>query len=296
MSTRWTITLIRRNYPSWVSERERQQHEARLRNAASDKPWPPIVFKLLEAIHLPALPEPQEAVAWAVQLACGHEQPFINKTDDPPPKWEGIRLHCPEYDCTSAHRTISKWLEPGEPKPHFLHTDFGMKRYRATRLCNCRETKAVWVRPGEPRSGGEGKGYPCWTCCPDGADNRTFGYEAELHEQLPDEMVCDWKVKLDCGHEDVVHELPVEVTDPATYHAESENSPQKCFDQKCRPPAIVGIRKLGRVTSPRKEKPKASPARKTDPVATTAATAAALKRRLSPAERKALIAQLQEDT
>ncbi len=287
MSTRWTLAEIRKLYPTWVNERQGQREKAWRRNAEKDKPYPDVVFEFVLDVHLRRLPESHEAVAWALELACGHDVPHITSRADKEPQLEGETTDCAEWDCHSRHRSIETYLEPDEPRSKWADMEpLDLKTYRVTKLCRCEWTGRAYLDLSEPREPRLG----CRQCDP---DDDSIEYPLVVHEQLPDEMVRDWKVELDCGHHGTDYFLPAEVDDPAAYRTtKPARGPRSCSDRACRPQPITRVHRLGAVAPARKTRETTvQPA--LDPVA---ATAADLKRRLTPAQRKALIAQLQEDT
>jgi hypothetical protein len=129
----------------------------------------------------------------------------------------------------------------------------------------------------------------CRSC---GGDDPDFDVEiVALGERLPDRMVQNWTVELDCGHTGTDHHIPVECRDdPAAYRAaHPTRNGLRCIDGACDERQVRSIRRLGVLGKIRIPPVPATPPA---PVATAARD---LRRRLNKQERQDLIRQLQED-
>jgi hypothetical protein len=199
----------------------------------------------------------------------------------PPPD----RTPCPiSWSCQlNDGRTAVRYIEPGEPKPE--HAGFGMTRWSVTLACG-HESEVLRTEDEKSRVGDY---MVCRMCAPDDPD---FDVEiVALGERLPDVMVQDWEVELNCGHLGTDHFIPVSFRhDPAAYRAQHpRRKGLSCTDRACDEREVRNVRRLGVVGKIRTPKP--TPAR-LDPVAVAASD---LRRRLTRQERQALIRELQED-
>jgi hypothetical protein len=278
---RLTLAKARAKWPEWAAAHNKRREHGR---AAATERLGTVVADLLLRIHLPELPPPTEVVAYALDLECGHEEFWLAKRADastPNPE----RARCPVFWSCQLNdgRTAVRYVAPGEPKPQYEGS--GLTRWSVALACG----HAGEVLRAEESEDRVGDYLVCRGC---GGDDPDFDVEiVALGERLPDRMVQNWTVELDCGHTGTDYYIPVECQDdPAAYRAAHPTGKGlRCIDDACDERQVRGVRRLGVLGKIRIPPVPASPP---DPVATAARD---LRRRLSKQERQALIRQLQED-
>jgi hypothetical protein len=275
---RVTLADARAKWPEWVAAHDERRDKGR---AAATEKFGPAVADFLLKVHLPVLPPPTDVVAYALDLECGHEAFQLAKRGEAP-KPAPERARCPIFWSCQLNdgRTAIRYLEPGEPEPE--HAGLGLTRWSVALACG--HSGEVLCGDGEDRVGDY---LVCQTCAGDDPD---FDVEIlALGERLPDRMVQDWMVELNCGHTGTDHFIPVErKDDPAGYRAQHpRRNGLRCIDEACDQRQVRGVRRLGVLG-----KVRIPPSPPPDPVTTAARD---LRRRLTKQERQALIRQLQED-
>jgi hypothetical protein len=278
---RVTLAQARAKWPEW--EAAHNDRRAKGRRAAEEK-LGVVVANFLVDIHLPALPASTEIVAYALDLECGHEDFRLVKRDaDAKPTIE--RVPCPiGWKCQlNDGRMAVRYLEPGEPRAP--HAGWGLTRWSVTLACG-HQSQVLQMDNAESRIGDF---MLCRACALDDPDADVE--IVALDERLPDLMVQDWAVELNCGHVGTDYGIPVEFTDdPAEYRAQNPTRRgHRCIDRACDERKVRGVRRLGVLGKIRAPKP-ASP--RLDPVAQAAKD---LQLRLTKEQRQALIRQLQHE-
>lgn len=275
-----TLAQARAKWPEWEAAHNDRREKGR---RAATEEFGPIAANLLLDIHLPELPPPTEVVAYALEIECGHEDFWLVKRDvpKPPPEW----IPCPiSWSCQlNDGRTAVRYIEPGEPKPE--HAGFDMTRWSVTLACG-HESEVLRTEDEKSRVGDY---MVCRMCEPDDPD---FDVEiVALAERLPDMMVQNWEVELNCGHLGTDHFIPVSFQrDPAAYRAQHpRRKGLTCINRACDEREVRNVRRLGVLGKIRTPKPAPAPL---DPVALAASD---LRRRLTRQERQALIRELHED-
>ncbi|MBO3738124.1 hypothetical protein [Actinoplanes flavus] len=279
---RVTLAQARAEWPRW--EAAHNERRERGRRAAEEKHGL-AVANLLVDLYLPKLPSSTEIVVYALSLECGHEGLRLLRHDtNAKPALE--RSPCPiSWKCQLGdNRTAARYIVPGEPEAKL--GGFGLTRWSVQLACG--HEGDIWRAEGEESRVGDF--LICGTC--EGADPDADVEIIALGEPLPDLMVQNWTVELNCGHTGTDHGIPVEdVDDPGAYR--SRNPWQKglhCSDGACAERAVHGVRRLGNLGKVRPRKP-ATPA-PPDPVEQAAKD---LRRRLTKEQRQALAQQLQNE-
>lgn len=250
-------------------------------HAAATEKFGAAVANFLLSVHLPELPPPTDVVAYALDLECGHEALQLAKRGDTPtPAPEQAR--CPVFwSCRlNDGRTAVRYVEPGQPQPE--HAGLDLTRWSVTLACG--HSGEVLRGDGEDRVGDY---LVCQICEGDDPD---FDVEIiAVGERLPDRMVQDWTVELDCGHPGTDHFIPVDHRDdPAGYRARHpRRAGLRCINDACDQRQVRGVRRLGVLG-----KIRIPPSPPPDPVT---AAARDLRRRLTKQERQALVRELQDD-
>jgi hypothetical protein len=279
--TRVTLAEARAKWPEWEAAHNEQRVEGR---RAAEEKFGPVVANLLVDMHLPQLPPPTDIVAYALELECGHEAfSLVKRADTSKPALEQTR--CPIFWSCGFNdgRTAVRYVEPGEPEPKY--PGFGLTRWSVTLACG----HSGEILRGEAEESRIGDYLVCQTC---GENDPYFDVEiVAVGERLPDALVQNWKVELNCGHLGTDHCIPVEFQgDPAAYRAQRpRRGGLRCIDKACDEREVRGVRRLGVLGKIGAPKPAPPPL---DPVASAARD---LRRRLTKEEREALIRQLQED-
>jgi hypothetical protein len=135
-----------------------------------------------------------------LDLECGHEVLRLAKRADtsvPAPE----RARCPVFWSCQLNdgRTAVRYIQPGEPEPQ----DAGFDWTRSSVALACGHSGEVVCAEGENRVGD----YLVCQACGDG----DLDFDAEivaLGEHLPDRMVQNWTVELNCGHVGTDHCVP----------------------------------------------------------------------------------------
>lgn len=276
---RLTLADARAKWPEWtVAHNERRE---RGRTVATER-FGPAVADFLLSVHLPELPQPTDVVAYALDLECGHEEFHLTKRADttkPAPE----RARCPVFWSCQLNdgRRAVRYVEPGEPEPQYK--GFDLTRWSVALACG----HTGEVLRGDDTEDRVGDYLVCQSC---GGDDPDFDVEiVALGERLPDRMIQNWTVELNCGHVGTDHRLPVECRDdPAAYRAaHPTRKGLRCTGDACDERQVRAVRRLGVLG-----KIRIPPSPPPDPVATAAQD---LRRRLSKQDRQALIRQLQED-
>jgi hypothetical protein len=278
---RVTLAQARAKWPQWEAAYNERRVQGR-RNA--EEKFGPVGAGILADLLLPEPPAPTDIVAYALDLECGHEAFWLVKRGDdgkPAPK----RAPCPILSsCHLNHdRTVVRYIVPGEPKPMFAGFDF--TRWSVELACG--HPGYVWRADDDESRIGDY--LVCRACERDEPDADVE--IAALGEPLPDLMVQDWAVELNCGHVGTDHGIPVECQDgPAAYRAQNPTRRGlRCIDRACDEREVRGTRRLGVLGKIRAPKP-APP-----PLDLVAQAAKDLQRRLTKEQRQALIRQLQGD-
>jgi hypothetical protein len=278
---RVTLAQARVKWPEW--EAAYNERRVQGRRAAEEK-FGVAGAAILADLLLPAPPEPTDLVAYALDLECGHEDFWLVKGgDDGKPAPE--RARCPIFwNCQlNDNRTAVRYIEPGNAEPMFA--GFDMTRWTVELACG--HPGYVWRAENEESRVGD---YLVCRDCERDEPHADVEIVA-LGEPLPDLMVQNWTVELDCGHIGTDHRIPVECQDdPAAYR--EQKSPRRglrCIDPACDERDVRIARRLGVLGKVRT--PKAAPP-PLDPVAQTAKD---LQRRLTKEQRHALIQHLQDD-
>ncbi len=275
---RVTLAAARAQWPALVAAHNERRDKGR--TAATEK-FGAAVADFLVRVYLEELPPPTEVVAYALDLECGHEALRLAKRSDTA-ALAPERARCPIFwSCQLNHgRTAVRYIEPGEPESQ--DAGFGWTRWSVTLACG--HLGEVVGAEDEDRVGD----YLVCPAC--GGDDPDFDAPiVALGERLPDRMVQNWKVELNCGHIGTDHFIPVEFRhDPAAYRAEHPHrTGLHCVNDACDERQVRDVRRLGVLG-----KIRIPPLPPPDPVATAAHD---LRRRLTRQERQALIRQLQED-
>jgi hypothetical protein len=278
---RVTLAQARVKWPEWETAYNEQRVQGR---RVAEEKFGVAGAGVLADLLLPEPPVPTDVVAYALDLECGHEDFWLVKRGDdgkPAPK----RVQCPIF--WSCHlndgREAVRYIEPGEPEPMFAGFDF--TRWSVELACG--HPGFVWrADDGESRVGDYLLCQECERDEPD-ADVEIVA----LGEPLPDLMIQDWTVELNCGHVGTDHGVPIECQDdPAAYRAQNPTRRGlRCIDRACDEREVRGTRRLGVLGKIRTPKPAPPPL---DPVAQAAKD---LQRRLTKEQRQALIQQLQND-
>lgn len=279
---RVTLARARAKWPEWEAWQNDRRERGRL--AALEK-FDPIVADLLVDIHLPQLPPPTEVVAHALDLECGHEDFWLVKRADAsklPPK----RARCPIFWSCQLNdgRTAVRYIEPGKPEPE--DAGFNLTRWSVALACG-HDGEVLRAEAEESRVGD----YVVCEACGGLDDPDSDAEIVALGRRLPDRMVQNWKVELNCGHVGTDHFIPVNFRDdPAAYRAQHPRlRGLRCINEACDQRTVRGIRRLGVLGKIRTSKPKPPP------LDLVAYAASDLRRRLSKEDRQALIRRLQED-
>jgi hypothetical protein len=140
----------------------------------------------------------------------------------------------------------------------------------------------------ESESLATGETTKCLICQPGpvGVDVRI----AAIGRRLPDQMVQNWTVELNCGHTGTDHFIPVEnADDPAAYRATHPRANgQSCLSEECDQRQVQGVRRLGLIG--KVGVPKTPPPAPLDPVTSTAND---IRRLLTKAQRTELLRLLE---
>jgi hypothetical protein len=266
--------------PSGPNGWRRTRSDARRGHAAATEKFGVAVADFLLSVHLPELPPPTDIVAYALDLECGHDALQLAKRGDipkPAPEQATPRLLVVPAERRPKRRPLRRaWSTPAPARGARPDTVVG-------RAC---------LRPLR-RSVSRRRRRPCrrLPCVPDlRGDDPDFDVEIiALGERLPDRMVQDWTVELDCGHTGTDHFIPVDHRDdPAGHRAEHpRRTGLRCINEACDQRQVPGTRRLGVLG-----KIRIPPSPPPDPVT---AAARDLRRRLSKHERQALIRELQDD-
>jgi hypothetical protein len=279
---RVTLAQARAGWPQWEAAQNERREKGR--RTVTEKYGSPVLASFLVDVHVPELPPSTEVVVYALELECGHEEFWLVKRADaskPPPE----RFRCPIFwKCQlNDGRTAVCYVEPGEPEPEFA--GLGLTRWSVDLACGHRGE----VLREEAEEYVLGDYAECPTCQSDATD---FGVKiVAIGERLPDKMVQNWKVELNCGHVGTDHFIPLDRRDdPAAYRAQHpRQNGLHCIDEACDQREVRGTRRLGllgRICAPKSTPPSS------DPVALAAND---LRRRLTKEERQALIRRLQEE-
>ncbi|WP_203906842.1 hypothetical protein [Rhizocola hellebori] len=248
-----------------------------------DKYGNSVLASFLLDVHVPNLPPPTQVVAYALELECSHEEFWLVKKDDAP-RSPPQRTRCPiVWKCRlSSGRSAVRYLTPSEPEPKYA----GMAATRWHVELDCGHDKPMLCHESESLATGEPT--KCLTCQPE-----AMGFDVRITavgRRLPDQMVQNWTVELNCGHTGIDHFIPVEnADDPAAYRAARPRANgMSCLREECDQRQVRGVRRLGLIG--KVGVPKTPPPAPLDPVISTAND---VRRRLSKAQREELIRLLE---